>query len=559
MGKPRAKASPWLFVPSQYFIQAVPYVAVTTLSVVIYTQLGVAVETIGLVTSLISLPWVIKPLWSPLVDWIGTRRAWHIWCTAALAGCFLLLAFAFQQADSFSWSIWTFVVCGFISATYDIATDGYYLHALDTSQQAFFSGIRSTTWRLGFMFTNGLLVMAAGYLIVNDIQRSHGSAFDQAKELVADVQTIEPSEVDQLLMQDPANAKKAAGGNAAKRAHILRLALVKQVVSIANDAQWTIDLARKTPAQLDEFLAQETKKRIKAARRSKKDTSSIEQDTRREFAERIQQDRVELAERRLAQSDAFLSVQRKSTSQAWSKVLGAVALLLLAMGAYHLWVLPFPASDLAVSGSAKNFAESWQIFASFFRQPSIAIIVAFILLYRFGEAFLLRMASVFLLRELGMTATEYALGYSIIGLLGLISGGLIGGWVISRYGLKRTIWPLALAMNIPDLLYVYMAVAKPPVAVVYAMIGLEQLGFGLGFTAFMVFLMYTSKGPYRTAHYAIATGLMALAMMAAGMISGYLIAGFGYVTFFIIVTLCTIPGMALIPFLPIEEEPREST
>ncbi len=553
MKSKRATRSPWLFVPTQYFVQAIPYVAVNYLSVVIYTRLGASVEAIGLMTSLISLPWVIKPLWSPLVDWLGTRRAWHLWSTVAISACFAMISIAFQSRHYFAWSLVVFTLCGFISATYDIATDGYYLHALDKKAQAFFSGIRSLTWRFGFMFTNGLLVMLAGSLTIKQLDHTDHQTTQEAKTMIAEIQGIATSEVDKWLLSDPKTVKRLEKADQAKRDHILRMALIEQMVSIDNEARRTVELSQKDTKSLEQTIVKEIQKRIKAANRGKKDTSLIAANTRDEFVQRVMPERVALAKQQMTAGSNFLSEQRKATAGAWSKVFLFVAFLLLALAILHGWLLPYPESDIAVVKTGSGVKEAIEIFVSFFRQPGIVTIVAFILLYRFGEAFLMKMASVFLLRELGLTNAEYAWGYSVLGVIGLASGGVIGGWLISRYGLKRTIWPLALAMNLPDLLYVYMAIAKPSVYVVYAMIGLEQFGFGLGFTAFMVFLMYTSKGQYRTAHYAIATGLMALAMMVAGMVSGYLIAALGYTTFFIVVSLCTVPGMLLIPFLKINE------
>ncbi|MCB1044533.1 MAG: MFS transporter [Acidobacteria bacterium] len=542
-------SKPWLFVPSQYVLQAIPYVAVNYLSVVIYTRLGVSEEAIGVMTSLISLPWVIKPLWSPLVDWVGTRRAWHLWSTVAVAACLFIVAFAFRSQHAFGWSLVVFAVCGFVSATYDIATDGYYLHALSEKHQAFFSGIRSFAWRLGFMFTQGFLVFVAGMLEIHALKRGGDQIFDQARSILAIDHHMEASDVDDWVLADETVKDKIGDGGPEKAAHILRLELVDRVVRLANRANRTKNLAAKSTEDFEKTVAAEIKKRTKAAMKSKKPTEDIAESTRAEFIEKIQPEKQAWAERTLAQCNEFLSRQRQATAQNWFLVFLGVGVLVLLLAVYHAWILPRPPSDVQVARTSSGLGEGAKIFISFFKQPQIGLIVTFILLYRFGEAFLVRMASVFLLRDLGLTDAEYAFGYSVLGLFGLIIGGIGGGWLISVYGLRRTIWPLALAMNLPDLLYVYMAVAKPPVVVVYALIGIEQLGYGLGFSAFMVFLMYVSRGPYRTAHYAIATGLMALAMMVAGALSGYMISGFGYVTFFVLVTLCTIPGMALIPFL----------
>ncbi len=190
--------------------------------------------------------------------------------------------------------------------------------------------------------------------------------------------------------------------------------------------------------------------------------------------------------------------------------------------------------------------------------------IAFILLYRLGEAMLLKLAAPFLLdgRDaggLGFTTQQVGLAYGTVGLGCLILGGVAGGWLIARFGLRRLLWPLALALNVPHLAYLYMAHAQPGPALAYPLVALEQLGYGLGTTAFMVVLMRISQGEHRTSHFAIATGLMALGMMLPGMVSGKIQTLVGYETFFVLVLVCGLPGLLTLPFLPrqaVESDPR---
>jgi PAT family beta-lactamase induction signal transducer AmpG len=198
-------------------------------------------------------------------------------------------------------------------------------------------------------------------------------------------------------------------------------------------------------------------------------------------------------------------------------------------------------------------------FKTYFQQEGIFPIIVYIVLYRFGEAMLVKMATPFLLGKtetggLALPTETYGLVYGTVGVLCLVAGGIIGGWLISKFGLRQCLWPMAFAINAPDLVYVYMAYVKPTLPVVYAMVGIEQLGYGIGFAAFMVFLMHTAKGEFKTSHFAISTGIMALGMMVPGMISGYLQEALGYGKFFILVCLATIPGMITIFFLPLKEE-----
>jgi PAT family beta-lactamase induction signal transducer AmpG len=143
--------------------------------------------------------------------------------------------------------------------------------------------------------------------------------------------------------------------------------------------------------------------------------------------------------------------------------------------------------------------------------------------------------------------------YGTVGIICLSAGGILGGWLIARLGLRRIIWPMAIILNVPHLLYVYMAMARPPLPAVYLMVGVEQFCYGLGFTAMAVFMMYNARNPYKTSHFAISTGFMALGMMLPGMISGMVQQAVGYVHFFIIVVAMALPGMALVPFIPLDD------
>ena len=249
----------------------------------------------------------------------------------------------------------------------------------------------------------------------------------------------------------------------------------------------------------------------------------------------------------------YLINQTGNAATAWSYVFGLCAIIMIILGIYHYFILPKPQSDTA--SSDRNLKE---LFSSFFKKKGIWISLAFILLYRLGEAQLTKIASPFLLDSrdamgLGISTETVGLIYGTIGVIALLLGGIVGGIVAAKHGLKKWIWPMVLSMNIPNLAYVYLAYALPEnIWIITSCIAIEQLGYGFGFTAFMLYLIQVSKGPYQTAHYALCTGFMALGMMLPGMIAGYIQELLGYNQFFIWVCLCTIPGMLLIPKLKIE-------
>jgi PAT family beta-lactamase induction signal transducer AmpG len=428
----KEKRNPWAIVPSLYFAEGLPYILINNLSVVMLKSMGVPNDLIGY-TSFLYLPWMLKFLWAPAVDGSSTKRNWILAMQFAMAAMFGMIAFG-AQWPSFFWPLTAmFTIAAFMSATHDIAIDGYYLHALGKKDQAFFTGIRSTFYRIAIIFGSGILVMLAG-----DIGKRTGE------------------------------------------------------ISIG----WTI---------------------------------------------------------------AFII----------SAGLFAISSI------YHKIVLPFPKTDKAIKKKASvPFAEA---FKSYFGQPGIISILAYILLYRFGEGMLVKMAQPFIMDPpsaggLGIGVTEVGLYYGTVGVIALVIGGILGGWLIKKRSLKSLIWPMALMMNLPNILYIYLASSRPIEIssidlsaifgkgatvtvhlVLQASIAIEQFGYGFGFTAFMVFLMYMAKGKYKTTHYAISTGIMALGMMLPGFLSGWLQIQVGYFWLFVCATALTLPGMATIFFIPLKE------
>ena len=412
--------SPWAWIPSLYFAQGVPYVVVMTLSVVMYKNLGLSNTDIALYTSWLYLPWVIKPLWSPLAELFGTKRQWvtvlQFFVGAALAG----VALTIPTEHVFQLSLAVFWLMAFSSASHDIAADGFYMLALPQRSQAAFVGVRSTFYRLANIGGQGGLVYLAG----------------------------------------------------------------------------------------------------------------------------------ELTER------------TGSAVKAWSAVFWLLGGLFALLALWHAAMLPRPAADVrgvgrsAARGLLKEF---FAVFGSFFRKPGIVVTLAFLLLYRFPEAQLLKLASPFLLDPvdkggLGLSTKAVGIAYGTVGLTALTLGGLAGGWVISRVGLKRALWPLVLAMHVPNVAFLLLALAHPTsLAVISTALAVEQFGYGLGFTAYLMYMILVSEGPQKTAHYAICTGFMALGMMIPGMWSGWLQDHIGYVPFFVWVLVATVPSFVMAALIQVPE------
>jgi len=411
-------ARPWRWIPTLYFAQALPNVAVATLSVVMYKNLGLSNTEIALYTSWLYLPWVIKPLWSPLVDLFGTKRGWTVVLQFVVGVAFALVAFALPAPHFFQLTLAMFWLLAFASATHDIAADGFYMLSLSERAQSAFVGVRSTFFRLAILTGQGALVVLAGRLY-----ESNGS-------------------------------------------YVL----------------------------------------------------------------------------------------------AWQVVFGLLAALFAATALWHAFMLPRPPSDRAATRSANALVESVAVFGAFFRKREIVSVLAFLLLYRFAEAQLLKLAAPFLLdaREQGglaLSTVQLGIVYGTAGVAALTVGGILGGLFIAAVGFKRALWPLLLAMHVPNLAYVALAAWQPAsLWLVGSAVVVEQFGYGFGFTAYMVYMLMVASqdAEHRTAHYAICTGFMALGMMLPGMAAGWLQTQLGYTHFFIWVCIATLPSFAAAALLTID-------
>jgi MFS transporter, PAT family, beta-lactamase induction signal transducer AmpG len=413
---------PWRWIPTLYFAQALPNAAVATLSVVMFKNLGLSNIEIALYTSWLYLPWVIKPLWSPLVDLFGSKRGWTVVLQFIAGVAFALVALTLPMANFLQLSLAMFWLLAFASATHDIAADGFYMLALAEKQQAAFVGVRSTFFRLAMLAGQGALVVLAGKLF-----EAHGS-----------------------------------------------------------------------------YVA------------------------------------------------------------AWQAVFVLLAVVFVAAGAWHAVMLPRPESDHAAARGRSTiggfFAVFFAVFAAFFRKREIATLLAFLLLYRLAEAQLLKLAAPFLLdaREQGglaLTTTQLGVVYGSAGVAALTAGGILGGLYIAQVGLKRALWPLLLAMHVPNVAYVALAWWQPShLWLVGSAVVVEQFGYGFGFTAYMVYMLMVASedAEHRTAHYAICTGFMALGMMLPGMAAGWLQQQMGYTMFFVWVCVATLPSFVAAALLKID-------
>ncbi len=412
--------NPWAWIPTLYFAQGLPYVAVMTISVIMYKRLGLSNTDIALYTGWLYLPWVIKPFWSPFVDIISTKRHWTITMQWLIGIAFAGIAFALPTSFFFSLTLAIFWLVGFTSATHDIAADGYYMLALTEHQQSLYVGIRSTFYRIATVAGQGLLVILAGAI---------------------------------------------------------------------EDSSGDIPFA-------------------------------------------------------------------------WSVVFGILSVMFLSFALYHSRILPKveQTSSRQLATANDVWREFITVFAEFFRKKQVGVAIVFMLLYRLPEAQLVKLINPFLLDPpsaggLGLSTGQVGIVYGTVGIIGLTLGGIIGGITAARRGLKFWLRPMAWSMSLTCLTFVYLSFAgEPLLTVVNVCVFIEQFGYGFGFTAYMLYLIYFSEGRHRTAHYSICTGFMALGMMLPGMAAGWIQETIGYQNFFIWTMICCIAKIGVTYLIKINPE-----
>lgn len=378
--------------------------------------MGIPKDVMAFYTGALYLPWVIKPFWSPFIDIIKTKRWWTLLMQALICLTMGAVAILLQMGNYFLSTLIAFWLMAFFSATHDISADGYYMMALNESQQAAYVGVRSTFYRVASILGQGGVVIVAGIL-----------------------------------------------------------------------------------------------------------------------------------ESRLG-----------DIPLAWSTTFGMLSLLFLLIFVWDLVVMPAPSRDRSLPGrNAKGIVkEFFETFVSFFAKKHIWIALLFMLFYRLPEALCLKLVQPFLLDPteaggLGLTTSEVGFANGTVGVVALLLGGIVGGLTIAAGGLRRWLWPMVLSLTLPCIVYCMFAYYQPSYIWICAGIGIEQFGYGFGFTAYMLYLMYFSKGESQTSHYAFCTAFMALGMMLPGMAAGWIfekcvsvyngnfLSG-GYLIFFSVVILSSV-------------------
>jgi PAT family beta-lactamase induction signal transducer AmpG len=502
----------------------------------------------------------------------------------------------------------------FSSATHDIAADGFYMLGLEEHQQAYFVGIRSTFYRIAMITGQGLLIILAGFFEVStglppiEINVSANPTYTKEIQLPEIAPQSSANEGQTFFAVFPQQAEIST-----QNIPSAKLDSIRKVVTEYNQANKFTALQSENQAKantkkqgswwsnyiaspLKNFLKDKFQAKVKpvsgntlvgnvtvvAVKLSEKPKENKEMVLNVKFRNGDNSIRLLEGERLTFNSEnqdkpAYLLFQCdpklarstqasfKGTSGnihlAWSITFVILAVMFVLFSFYHRIILPYPKSDQQAASQGQNlFKEFFKTFGSFFRRKDIGVIIAFLMLYRVGEAQLIKMASPFMLDPrnlggLGLTTGDVGLLYGTFGILALTAGGILGGIAASTKGFKYWLWWMVLAINVPHLAYVYLAFAQPENQLLIGLcVVLEQFSYGFGFTAYMLYMIYISEGKNKTAHFAIATGFMALGMMLPGMFSGWLQEIIGYPNFFVWVMLCMIPGMIPVFFIKVKPE-----
>ncbi|MBQ3958969.1 MAG: MFS transporter [Muribaculaceae bacterium] len=251
----------------------------------------------------------------------------------------------------------------------------------------------------------------------------------------------------------------------------------------------------------------------------------------------------------------------------WQITLGVSAAIFFVVTLYHTFALPHskddkPRIDQATSTAKDNLRELGNSFLTFIKKPGVLLAIAFMLLYRLPEGFLIKLCQPFLVHPvseggLGLATDLVGTVYGVFGVIALLLGGILGGIYSSRVGLKKSLWVMAACMTLPCLTFVYLAIAQPSnVVIITIALCIEQFGYGFGFTAYMLYMMYFSEGEFKTSHYAICTAFMALSMMLPGFVAGYIQEAIGYVNFFWMVMVCCIATLVVTYFVDKKIDPN---
>ena len=595
----KAERNPWGYIPLMYFLQALPVSLAMDVATILYKDFGIANDEIIRWTTLAALPFSLQMFFGPLVDLTGTRRQWVVRAQVVIAAAFVLLPFVLRLPQAFELSLAVFLTSSIFSTICNAAQDGYYLLSLNREDQARFAGVQSTCYKLGTLFTKGLLVFVAGRLMafssVEVTPTAGGLAFtkevdgkDQRVVVPSAKLTVRGSsltdekgdDLDPPISIDADTSRVAINPDGTIVGSKARLALGSGTT--VSGAMIAAPMSRRNAWSLVMLLSALVYGVLYFVERRQMphpDGDVPSNEAPGELAANVRRT-VYVTGLGIASYFAANALVRLGANALWAmrdgtlegplkgwrladdaklvsftlKGPGTTAEVVQFVVSAAIAVGLFVLSRRSIKGSAMGTA-----FGSFFQQSGIVAVIGFLMLYRFGESMILRISPLFLkdkhtLGGLGLSNEDVGTIKGVVGVLGIVIGGILGGWIVSKWGLRRSIWPIAVCMHLPGLLYLWASHAFPSLGTMYGVDFVEQFGYGFGFAGYTIVLQRIAlRGRFRTAHYALGVGVGALFGQVSGVLGGVIQSNFGYQGLFLAAVLLAIPGLATLLFLPLDE------
>ncbi len=574
--------SPWQWIPTLYLSEGFPYFLAVTFSIVMYRHFGVSNSDIAFFTGLIYLPWILRPLWSPFVDIYGSKRKWIYSLQLIISICLAGIAFLIPLPDFFHFSMVLWFIIAFASATLETAVDGFYISALTNSPRSFFVGIRSVFYRISFFAAQGLIIVLSGYL---EIFFTVGPT---EFRITADPNKYFSEEVN----IDSFKYKSFPGQ--------LRIVASKKDIKIGSELKTAEDVFsyreyvrnfNKVNGFVNEFPQQNKYPQLprepvgnigivglhlsKQPPKEKEYSVIVEHKTANDNIEIIEGDKLQFNSKNwnkpalvlvqinpalTTRNEAVFSVRTEKVFIAWIIPFLAGSALFLILFFYHRKILPHPVSDRQTKLSRSiTFNKSFlKPFFRFFEKKKIGIIIMFIVFYLFSEGQLIKTSTLFLMDKrifggLGLTNGELGFITAIIYTSGFIIGSLFGGYILTKSSLKKWIWPMMFAVNIPGIIYAILAHTQPSeLIIIYSAAFFHHLLIGFGLTGLVLYMVNLSDGDYKASHYSLAATFMALGIILSGIISEPILKSVDYKYFFTILPITVIPSLIILKYLPFE-------
>ena len=552
-GPTAAYPNPFLWVPSSYLAMGLIYVTVGSVANVMFKNMGMDNINAAFWSSILGFPYTFKFVWAPLLELYQTKKSFVVLMQFCLAASIAGVAFALKL-PALTWLVPVLVllaISGLLGATQDIGSDGVYVTTLPPKEMAKYTGFQSMCWNAGFLLAAGPLITISGMLFTAPEKWEDSWMVRIFSPLVKPIAS---------LTHSTGNWSTAWMVIMLTIAGIMLLAGLYHSRLLPPGAKAVEDRVSMSISYLT-FLLFSFRGRIRRAEYWVGQLLLIAFLLLVYLADRSISNAYPVA--LLALLTALLCLLALQAKR-WHdrNKPGTMILVNLIPVIGPLWSfveLGFfrGALDSDHYGDHKPMPTTVETLETFFDKKGILLMVAFAFFYRSGYGLIDKMGPLFMIDDRakgGLGLSNQLLGNinGTFGTAAFIIGSLIGGWIVSRFSLKKTLLILCLCLNVPNVTFLILSQTLPTnYYVIATIVTFEKLGWGIGCVGHMIYMMQQiAPGPYRTAHYTIATALMGACMMLTGAVSGYLQSWVGYHWFFIIVLFAAAPSILVTILAP---------